>query len=300
MATSRTALSQDDHGVAAVVGFVLILAVAISYYAYVAKSDVPRWGEENENAWNENVGNAMTALARDAGTGVVNHASIAGTVPQPPEPHSFDVPLIGRTQPVPPDGTIAMQSGCAFWNVTQPGGPMFTSTANGCLDFQASPVYTAPFGWRVEYGGLLKLQGTSAFLASGPPLKLRVLKDDTGTPVQYQIAITLIDLRGPGKSGSASSANVPVDLIAGTGAVDSTLSTPDSVTWEFKTKYPDAWKNWLDGRLRGADFEPAAYSVVKTADGVSVTIFGPSTANPALVAPLSLSVTQGVYDVNIR
>ena len=57
--------AKDDQGVAAVVGFVLILAAAITYYSYVARNEVPRWGAQAEQeaaAKSENCTRAQESL----------------------------------------------------------------------------------------------------------------------------------------------------------------------------------------------------------------------------------------------
>jgi hypothetical protein len=301
--------------VAGVVGFVLILAVAISYYAYVAKSDVPKWGEENENAWNQNVGDAMTSIARDAATGVANHANVDGTVPRPPPPHSFDIPLLGSTQPVRPDATVRLDANCANWTINIAGGPELSDTG-GCLDFQASPVYTQPFSYFLEYGALIQNQSGSVngLITSGPPLKLRVITNGTNNPIIYQVALTMLDLRGPpGESGSAGSTNVPVDLLPSTSDVDSTTWLTSSAVWTFNTNHTAAWQSWLQQRLLGAgmanttaDACVAGYSATPPCvqyaaslalNQVALVVNQPS---PSPGSNVAFSLTEGVYDVNIR
>jgi hypothetical protein len=305
----------DDRAVAGVVGFVLILAVAISYYAYVAKSDVPRWGQENENNWNQLVESSMNQLAREAGSGVATGATVAGLVPQPPQPHSFDVPLLGRTQPVAPGGSVTFQQDSAYWWLNATGCdvacPSLQWSNNGSIDFKAETVYTQPFGYHLEYGGLVKEGSSSSpgLVVVGPSISERVLQDPAGTTnLSYQVAITLVDLRGSGGS-SIGGADVPIDLESTSGSTVSTLvqtSDPGGVvTLNMTTHYGQAWKTWFSQTLGSAGFNSTRFNVTDTAEtpacpGVCVTLESPPTANAQLAPPLSVAVTQGLYDAKVR
>lgn len=307
---------------AGVIGFVLVIAVVVSYYAYVAKENVPRWGAENERAWDRKVGESMVRLARDAAGGIGTHASVSSVVPGHPDPKTFEVPLLGRTEPVAPSGTLTFHTECSGWSVDATVGTVsavgfpYGSAADqrGCLDFRSQPVYSSAWGYRYENGALLRVESDKAVMVAGPPLKLRVLSTPSDPAARYEVALTLVDLRGPGASASATRNGIPLDLVAGGAA--SSASEPvlvDAAKWTFETQYPEAWKNWLNQRFRGAGFDTSRNAACTTADGAGsgpcgglaiaqdelvVVLGGPKP--PTQGSDLSLSLAQGMYDVAVR
>src|SRR5207247_1155481 len=83
--TART-LREDDSGVAGVVGFILVFAALVTYAAYVAHNEVPRWGADAGRSWDASVGDTLTKLDRSAAAGLGTQASATATVPPAPKP----------------------------------------------------------------------------------------------------------------------------------------------------------------------------------------------------------------------
>src|SRR5438552_11374751 len=133
-------LQLDDRAVAGVVGFILVFAAFITYPAYVARSDVPRWGADAEHAWDTTVGDTLTKLDRSAASGLGSDASQTVTIPPAPTPKSTDVPLVNRFKAATPAGSVSFTGQCGGLTAshTTPGGVTvndITNGAKGCIEF---------------------------------------------------------------------------------------------------------------------------------------------------------------------
>jgi len=304
--TART-FREDDRAVAAVLGFVLVLAVLVSYLAYVANADVPRWGAEAERSWDRSVGDALARLDRAAAAGLGTDASTTIAVPGAPTPRAFDVPLVARTQPVAPSGSIAFEPDCGGIDALHEAEgaivPDIRHGARGCLVFREQGTYAPSYSYRTELGGLLRVERNQAFVVTGPPLDLK------NEGARYLVSASFVDLRGASNAATVGGAGTPLDFAAGPSHVEQGQATnAASANWTFQTAYPAAWKAWFDGQLAGASFDPALNYVCAggpsaacpdlAANEVRVILKGPQAASA--IPDLALSISHGRYDVTIR
>lgn len=303
----------DEGGVVGIVAFVLIFALAITLYGYAAQNDVPRWGVEAEGLWDDQIQATLGALARAASSEVASGASAVGVVlPAPPDPRSLDVPLIGKREPLRPTGATRFDPTCASFSATHVsagGAPIddLVGGARGCLVFEAHPAYGAPFAYRVEHGGLLRIQEGRALVFVGPSLDLNASGlDGSGLPV-HAVTLSLPGLRGTGVSVSNDRSSVAVDLVPSLVAAESPTA-PDAVaaTWRIESEYAEAWKTWFDERLELAGIGASAVTSVcappdascPSRPAMSVTFVGPESG--ALRNDVALAITYGSYTVTLR
>jgi hypothetical protein len=300
----RQSFHDDERAIAAVVGFVLILAVAIGYYAYVAKQDVPRWGAQNERAWDDAVGTAMEQLTRDTYPALTSGASVVGSVPKVPQPQAFDVPLLGRTEPVPPDGVLSFSEDCrfdaTFTTASPPGPPQMQALGSGCLTFDAQPVYASPFAFAIENGVLLRVQGTDAIIAHPPLIKFQTHTANPGANISARLDVTttLAALVGSGASASIDKSDVPIDLTQ-TGSSHTTsyaTANANELSFTIATHHATAWATWFQEQFADAGINDPSFcttmpttqcatavaNVQTNPQQVSVTIQGPFTGHQAL------------------
>lgn len=285
----RRSFRDDERALAGVVGFVLILALAVSYYGFVVHNSVPRWGAESERAWDGLVAGAMGQLASDAENGRAQTAT--ALLPRPPEAQGLDVPFFGRTQPIAPGGALSFSpagscGGIDVVRTAQGRAPQTTSTLGGCLRFNATPVYTGAFGYVYENGALLRLQDGEAVLLRGPHLALIAVTDGAGAPVRLDATLRLEELAGRAFSLDVQNTDAHVSL-ASEGASEAApllAANADRVSIVVRTDHPVAWKRWLDARFDAARVnEPlfcpsaaCATSVADEADGsVTIVLEGP-------------------------
>jgi len=305
--TARTRpCREDDRGVAAVVGFVLVLAVLITYLGYVAGAEVPRWGAEAEHTWDQSVGDSLTKLDRAAAAGLGSQAATTVSIPAAPAPRSFDVPLVSRTQPATPTGSVAFEPSCGKLTALHDASGATVSDiaagAEGCVVFHEQGTYAASYGYRTEFGGLLRIERNRAFVVAGPPLDLKA------TGARYLVGATFLDMRGPSNAAAVGSQGTAVDLTAGPSLAESGQAlNAASANWTFDTPYPDAWKTWFDGQLSQAGFDPTLnYACIRgdarcpdlQPNEFRVVLMGPN--NSPTASDLALSVSYGRYDVTIR
>lgn len=294
----------DDSAVAGVVGFVLLLAVALALFARSVNTQVPIYGAEAEHAWDGEV----AAAFRQADAALAMHDAPPSTiaVPPPPTPRALEAPLLGRAEPARATGTVGFAPACAAFGATHvlANGTSVNDVAGGstgCLTFQASPPYSAPFGERIELGGLLRVQGPRAVVIQGPPIELEVV-----SPTLYRVGLGLSGLRGQATSLSVDSVPVRVDLVPGpsTSEVEQAPNAA-SARWTLSTASPSAWKAWWTTRFEQAGFastsvacQPADCSLDARGRGsVVIAINGPLATG---AADLKLSVAYGLTDVGLR
>lgn len=304
----------DDNGVAAVVGFVLILAALVTYVAYVARSEVPQWGADAEHGWDQSVGESLARLDRQAAAGVGTPASLTVTVPAAPAPHVFDVPLVTRTSPSAPTGSVSFEPDCGgMWaNHTLAGATLVNDIRNGghgCIVFREQGSYSPSYGYRAEFGGLLRIERDRAFVVAGPVLELRPDLDAAGSG-KVVASATFLDLSGASNSvGAAGRAGVPIDLAARPSGAEAG-ETPNALTavWTFDTPYTTAWQTWFDGQIAKANLGATSYTCVPHDPKVALcAAFNQDANQPQLgvvlnggANPLALSISYGRYDVNVR
>lgn len=309
---------KDDQGVAGVIGVVLVLAVLVTAYGNAVRTDLPAYGADAERAWDDAVGSALRQFGRAMADGLTAGAPMAATLPPQPEPRALDVPLLGRAAPLPASALVSFVPGCASLTATHAlaDGSEVTDLragSTGCLRFQSEPVYSAPFAYRVELGGVLRVQGERAVVLAGPALEL-----DATTPTEYRVAIGVPGLRGEPATTSVGAGGVRIDLVSGpyAGEIEQAPNA-GSAKWRLETAYPDAWRTWLETRFDASGFvehrvspgageSPGDYAITcspadcsRGPDGtgiVEVTIHGPRTDTP----DLKLSVTYSLFDVNVR
>lgn len=298
----------DDRGVAAVVGFVLLFAAVTTWYAYVAHNDVPRWGADAEERWDRQVGDAMLRIDRSAAGSVGESASLTVLVPPAPSPRGVDIPLLGGTTPTSPSGSLSFVPACggvtAIHSVDGSSIPDLVGGARGCLVFRSQPTYSDGFGYRTEFGGMLRVQGERAGVLTGPPLEL---VHDASTHT-YRVSLTLVGLRGQASSFGADRAGVAVDLVPGSSAAEvGHVENAANVYWTFRTSYPEAWKTWFNDRIAQAGFNTDHNHACTRADAscaslasdeVFVILRGPDFTTNAL--DVSLSLSYGEYEVALR
>jgi hypothetical protein len=287
-----------------VVGFVLVLAVLVTYFAYVARSDVPRWGADAERSWDQSVGDALSKLDRTAAAGLGTDASATGAVPPAPSPRAFDIPLMQRTQAAPPTGSLAFLPDCGGLDAIHVGnGTTITDLADGahgCLVFREQGTYAPSYGYRTEFGGLLRTERDRAFIVSGPPLELK----DVGG--RYVVAVTFLELRGASNAAAVGASGVSLDLVAGPSFAESGAGVnAASASWTFHTPYPSAWQAWYASQIATAGFDPnlnyacdASLCPALASNEVQVVLGGPDAS--ASNSDLALSISYGRYDVTIR
>lgn len=299
----------------------LMLAVAVTAYANTVRAKVPVYGEEAERAWDQTIANSFLEVKRAVTEGMESGAPASATVPMPPLPRTIDLPFLGSVAPYPPSGSVRFEPGCAAASATHTltSGTTVTDLtggAGGCVAFAATPVYSLPFGYSYELGGVLRLQAGKAVVLAGPPLEL-----DASTPSEYRVSVSLPGLRGNAIGVSTDASNVHVDVVPGPAAAE-VEQAPNAAhaSWAFDTANPGAWKTWLSSRFTQAGFVAARASpapgessadfsvncVPADAEGNCLTSGGIGRVNVEIEGPrtdaadLKLSITYGIADVNLR
>lgn len=306
-----------DDAVAAVVGVIIVLAVLITAYSNAVHTEVPAFGADAERSWDDAVGDAFRGMGESLSAGLTTGTPMARTVPPPPDAQALEIPFLGRRTPSPPSGVVAFASTCASLTASHEvieGRSIrdLTGGASGCLTFRGEPVYSNAFSYRIEFGGVMRLQEDRAVVLSGPALAV-----DASDANTYRVTLGVPALRGDTASASAD-AGVRVDLVPGPFASDvSSHPNAANVTWQLDTPYAQAWKTWFETRFQqaglvapraspGTGQSSADYSVAcapldcsRGAGGlgsVIVRIEGPRTDSN----DLRLSTTYGIFDVNVR
>lgn len=290
--TRRTDLRirrNDDRGVAGVVGFVLVLAAAVTYYSYAAQNEVPRVGAENERAWEAEVGAAFLRLASAAGQNAATGASAREVFPPAPEAPTQTIPLLAPLRSARAAASLAYAESCGGATFTHAAGAAtvvdLASGAGGCLTFRGDTVYASPFAYRMENGGVLLIQGDKAAVMSGPPLDISTT----------HVSMTLLELRGTSQTLGVDRAEAPVSLTPRQGALELISSqNADATSWTLATNYPEAWDDWYDGRLAGSG--TSTWSCDNAGTGPARA---PCRVTVTLPGSTSLSLSYGRYDVDM-
>jgi hypothetical protein len=314
----RKPLRQDDSGVAGAIGIVLVLAVVIAAYGNAVRTEIPVFGAAAERQWDQDVGETFRQLSRSLGAGLTAGAPMATLIPPPPAPGAVEIPILGRREPVPPGGVVGFMPSCASLSATHEvtDGRVINDLragAIGCLTFQSETVYSPSFAYRVEMGGLLRVQGERAVVLAGPPLEL-----DAGSPDERRVALGVPGLRGDASTSTIAASSGRIDLVPGphSGEIEQEPNAANA-SWQLTTSYPEAWRTWFETRFSQAGFvaaraapgpgQSSADFVLSCApadctrgpDGLgtlTVRIEGPRTDTN----DLKLSLTYGLFDINVR
>ena len=294
---------RDDSGIAGVVGFVLLFAVALAIFARSVHTDLPAYGAEAERSWDGDVASAF----RQADAALALHDGPPATisVPPPPDPRALDAPLLGHAEPVRATGVVAFVPSCAAFTATHTlaNGSTVSDVwggSTGCLTFLAATPYSAPFGERIEFGGVLRVQGGRAVVVQGPPVELTIT-----SPTVYRVSLGLSGLRGPAATFSIDRVPVRVDLVPGPSTAElEQAPNAASAQWTLATQYPGAWKAWWSARIDQSGFagasvvcQPVDCSLGATGRGfVIISLAGPAASG----ADMRLSVAYGLTNVGLR
>lgn len=292
---SRTA-TEDDRAVAGVVGFVLILAAAVTYYSYAAQSQVPRIGADNEEAWDAAVGDALTRLAQSAGERVGTGASAREVIPSPPEAPTQTMIFLAPLRSARAESSLAYTndtSSCGSTTLTHEKATItiadLVNGSQGCVTFRGETAYAPSFAYRLELGGLLRIQSDRAAVVVGPPLKVD----------RDHVALTIYDVEGATQTLGAGGADVTVSLTPRPSAIEVTsLMNADAITWSLVTSYPEAWRDWYQERFVAANVGLDA-SIVCANPGASGPARGPCTLTLEVLDPTSLAISYGGYDLRL-
>lgn len=294
--TSKAATLRDDRAVAGVVGFVLILAAAVTYYSFAAQNEVPRTGAMNERAWDAKAGAIASELARSAGQNAGTFASVHEAFPPAPEAPTQLVPFLSPLHSSRATGTMSFNPLCGGATLThESAGAVvmdLVDSAKGCFTFEGRTSYAEAFAYRIEHGGILRIQSDQTAVLGGPPMDITTVDGVT------RISLTLLDLRGPAQSVGVDRTNVVVNLVPRPGSLEVASSTnAENATWSLTTSYPEAWNAWFVARLAEGG---AAATTSFTCPGVgSGPQRGDCQLQVNLAGPATLSVSYGRYDVTL-
>lgn len=278
----------NDEAVAAVVGFVLIIAAAITAYSIAAQNEVPRIGARNERAWDADVGAGFIRLASAMGERAGSDAAVREILPAAPEAPSQTVALLKPLHSVRATGSLEYATQCGGATLTHFAGVVVNDLvdgAKGCLTFQGANSYAEPFSYRIELGGVLRLQGEQAAVLVGPPLKVQ----------GRNVSLTLSDLGGTPQSIGVDRASAPVTFAPKAGALE-VGSSPNAqqAAWTFTTNYPEAWQRWYQDRLGGVGLTTG---ITCANPGQTGPARGPCQLAVTLNSVESLSISYGRYEV---
>lgn len=317
MRLSRT-LRCDETGVAGVVGIALMIAALVTLYSNAVTSGIPIQGAQAEAEWDEMLGETFRALSGSFTDALASDTPIAAGIPEPPRADVLSVPFLRDHEALPPAGSISFAPSCAALAASHTGidGARIEDLrrgATGCIEFRSETLYSPNFGYRVEFGGVLRIQDDRAVVLSGPPLDL-----DATDPSTYRVTLGVPGLRGASSVVSVGASGARVDLIPGPHALE-TERAPNAgvIEWRLETRYPEAWRTWFEMRFDSADFvdsrpSPApgesAADVMLTCVPVDCRV-GPGGTGTLVVRiegprtdadDLRLSETYAVFDVEIH
>jgi hypothetical protein len=291
---SGAARRNDDHGVAGVVGFVLILAAAITAYSYAAQNEVPKRGAQNEEAWMSGAGSSLASLAHAAGAQAGAGTSPRALIAAPPDAPSQTIPFLAPIRSAKASGALSFDPDCGGATLAHAIPSSATAivdladAAKGCVKFDPQPAYAERTAYLIENGGILRLQGDKAFVVAGPGLTLE------NEPGKTTAAITLVSLSGAAQSLGVD-AEIPIGLTPRMGSLEVVAPTNAmATTWTFTTSQPAAWLAWFQQQIDASG-----------ASGATVSQTGPQTIEIHILGdntqPLdvSLSVSYGRYDVSL-
>jgi hypothetical protein len=277
-----------------VVGFVLILAAAITAYSYAAQNEVPKRGAQSEQAWMSQAGSSLTSLAHSAGAQAGASTTARTLVEPPPDAPSQTIPFLAPIRSARASGTLSFDPECGGARLTHAIPSSSTAivdladAAKGCLAFDPQPAYAERTAYAFENGGILRLQGDKAYVVAGPSMTL------SSIPGKTTAAITLVGLSGAAQSLGID-AELPVELAPKVGSLEVIApSNAMAATWSFTTSHPAAWIAWFQQQIDAAGV-PGAIVTQTGANGVDVNIVGDNTQP----LDVSLSVSYGRYDVTL-
>lgn len=275
------------------VGFVLVLAAAITYYSYASQEEVPRVGAENERGWDGDVGAALTRLAQAAGERAATQASVREVVPPAPDEPTQAIPLLAPLRSARAAGSLSYTEDCAGATLSHRVGTRtivdVADGAKGCITFRGDTVYADAFSYRVELGGVLRTQGERAAVLVGPPLDV-----DAG-----RIALTLFDLRGVSQTLGVDRADAPIGLTPRPGALEAGAAVnADLASWTLTTVHPEAWEAWYAERFE-AEGVAATFRTTCAHPGERGPARGPCELAIEVPGSRSVSISYGRYDVDL-
>jgi len=296
MANRRTALRtavNDDRAVAGVVGFVLILAAGITYYSWAAQTDVPRVGAENERAWDSEVGDALTRLANTAGARAGTDSAVREVIPAAPEAPTQTMPFLAPLRSARAAGSLEFAESCGGATLSHVGGAVsvidLDNGSRGCITFRGDTAYADPFSYRIELGGVIRMQSDKAVVLSGPPL-------DVGAS---HVSLTLIEFDGYSQALGVDRASAPLSLAPRPGALEIGSSTnAGALEWRLTTSYPEAWRDWYQDRFDAAGVT-ATTSFTCAEPASTGPARGPCEVVISAPGPTSLSISYGRYQVDL-
>lgn len=298
---------QDDEGIVTIVSAVLVLALLVTGFATAMHTYIPRWGVEAETDWDASVGSVLTEATRGVSGKVGTSVPVAAWIPPAPEPQSLDVPFIGRAAPVRPSGSVTFEPACGSVTFTHAlaNGTVVTDLASaptGCLVLRGDSAYSSGFEYRVEHGGVLRIDGGDAVVLAGMPIDLV-----PSTMHPYEVAWTVLQLRGAPMTTSVSADGVGIDFAPGAWSVDPPAdANAASAAMTLTTAYPAAWEQWLEARFGAADLADGSFEVACVPD-CSVGADGLGTVRVDLEGPdsgagldLRLSLAYAASGVTLR
>lgn len=302
----RSRIASDDDAVATVVGFVLVLALVVSMYAHVARVDVPRWGADAELAWDARAQDALGLAAAAATQRLAEPGESTILLPPAPEARSVDVPFLGPLRPLPPAGSVTFEPSCASFTATHvaAGGALVVDAQNlstGCLVVSGRTTYSSPFQYRIEMGGLVRVQRDGAVVLTPPAL------DAAASASAVNVTLALPSLEGPATGATTELANAQLSFAArGTAAGAAAAPNAQRVQWTMETRDPAAWSAWANASLSRAGIptaqfrvtcSPADCSAPSGAGEVVVRIEGP---RADATADVRWALSHGVVVVALR
>lgn len=312
---SSTTAPTNDDAVILPVSVLLILAAAVTVYAQAAQVLVPAWGGDAEEAWDGEIAASFFNMRGLMHANIATLSPTTGSVPSAPQPRSLEVLFLGKTTPFHAEGTLTFEPNCGRWDATHTvAGATIVDVAGGsrgCVAFQAGTIYTTPYAYRIEHGGVVRIQGDGAVVLAGPPLDI-----ERASPSHLRASLSLASLLGNGGSRSGGGADTvefsPLATTQDTGGAPNA----ERLLWTLDTFSPAAWKSWFDATFESAGLvamraspgpgesaadyavacEPADCSVGPDGMGrVAVSVEGPRTD----VRDIDLALAYGTYDVQV-
>ena len=241
-----------DDGVAAVVGAILLLALAIAFYQQAALSDVPRWGEEAAREWGDDLDDAMHDFARGVGEHVGDRVAAEAALPAAPEPRALDWTLLGSRVAPRAQGEMSYVEGCARVSVTHRTAAGATvkdlvDMPSGCLSLRAAGPTGTTRAWRYELGALLRMEDGGSTLVQGPALVV-VPGEDASEPWRVRLDLPILDGNGDAAPLGSSGARVTLLPLATAPEADP-VANADNLTVRIDTASPKAWRAWMQEEM---------------------------------------------------
>lgn len=235
--------TSDDQAIAAVVGFVLVLAILATVGAHELREVIPRNGRAAEEAWADELARALQLLSATPHQGRER-----AVVALPSAQHGEGVWVGARVEPIVASGTASFRPDCASLSVRHVVANAtvvdLDRGARGCLDVTSDGVYGAGFHYRIELGGLLRVQKDGAVVLQGPPLHM-----SRSAAGELNLTLGLVSLEGAGAATDLRD-GAQVTLVARAQAGERTgLPNADEATVELVSQHPAAWADWFRARF---------------------------------------------------